>query len=104
MFRTFLPLLFAACIDGAPSGPTTATTATTAATGDTGATVTLPPLPDTGSPNRSQSCSAGSSVNGESRSMSCTNGACTCTENGVVVGTCSDTSCDLVNGCCAAFF
>ncbi|MEN0061202.1 MAG: hypothetical protein AAGA48_03575 [Myxococcota bacterium] len=52
----------------------------------------------------SSGCSAGSSVNGESRRMECTDGDCTCTENDIEVGTCQSDSCALPGGCCDAFF
>lgn len=58
----------------------------------------------TDAPAGSSSCTAFVSINGESQSVSCTDGDCTCSQNGVEVGTCSDTSCELPDGCCAEFF
>ncbi|MEM6927606.1 MAG: hypothetical protein AAF602_11795, partial [Myxococcota bacterium] len=51
----------------------------------------------------SSSCSSSRSFGGITQSAQCTNGQCTCEENGVEVGTCSG-DCDLDAGCCAAFF
>ena len=59
---------------------------------------------DGGGDGGSSSCSSSRSSNGETLGADCDNGECTCTVNGVEVGTCDGDSCDLDTGCCADFF
>ena len=55
-------------------------------------------------PNPGGPCANVTFIGADQNVINCNNGACSCDQNGVQVGTCSDVDCDPVGHCCDAFF